>query len=63
MFDGSATSMSGDGSFVSHNGSVGGAGTIYLPSGNGGGCLQSGPFVKYVSPFVKDSMIPIDHVD
>ncbi|KAF9699242.1 hypothetical protein EKO04_002830 [Ascochyta lentis] len=44
VFDGSATSMSGDGSYVFHNGSVGGGGTIYLPSGEGGGCLQSGPF-------------------
>ncbi|KAM0811794.1 hypothetical protein AB5N19_12150 [Seiridium cardinale] len=44
VFDGSDTSMSGDGSYVSHNGSVGGAGTIYLPSGNGGGCITSGPF-------------------
>ncbi|KAI1849818.1 hypothetical protein JX265_012284 [Neoarthrinium moseri] len=44
VFDGSATSMSGDGSFVAHNGSVGGAGAIFLPSGNGGGCITSGPF-------------------
>jgi tyrosinase len=36
--------MSGDGSYVAHNGSVGGAGAIFLPSGAGGGCLQSGPF-------------------
>jgi len=36
--------MSGDGSFVFHNGSVGGAGTIFLPSGEGGGCLKDGPF-------------------
>ncbi|KAF1934232.1 Di-copper centre-containing protein [Didymella exigua CBS 183.55] len=44
VFDGSATSMSGDGSFVAHNGSVGGGGTIFLPSGEGGGCLLGGPF-------------------
>ncbi|KAJ4364847.1 hypothetical protein N0V95_000596 [Ascochyta clinopodiicola] len=44
VFDGSATSMGGDGTFVQHNGSVGGAGTIFLPSGNGGGCIKSGPF-------------------
>lgn len=36
--------MSGDGSYVSHNGSVGGGGAIFLPSGEGGGCIQSGPF-------------------
>ncbi|EFQ33949.1 hypothetical protein CGRA01v4_12430 [Colletotrichum graminicola] len=44
VFDGSETSMSGDGVFVEHNGSVGGAGAIPLPSGNGGGCIASGPF-------------------
>lgn len=48
VFDGSDTSMSGDGSFVQHNGSVGGAGAIFLPSGQGGGCITSGPFKKYV---------------
>ncbi|KAK7924516.1 hypothetical protein PG985_006570 [Apiospora marii] len=44
VFDGSETSMSGDGAFVAHNGSVGGAGAIILPSGNGGGCITDGPF-------------------
>ncbi|KAK1990894.1 Di-copper centre-containing protein [Colletotrichum falcatum] len=44
VFDGSDTSMSGDGTFVKHNGSVSGAGTISLPSGKGGGCVTSGPF-------------------
>ncbi|KAH7025103.1 uncharacterized protein B0I36DRAFT_332532 [Microdochium trichocladiopsis] len=44
VFDGSATSMSGDGAFVAHNGSVSGSGNIYIPSGNGGGCLKDGPF-------------------
>ncbi|KAK1969298.1 Di-copper centre-containing protein [Colletotrichum sublineola] len=44
VFDGSDTSMSGDGAFVKHNGSVSGAGTIFLPSGKGGGCVTSGPF-------------------
>jgi tyrosinase len=44
IFDGSDTSMGSDGSFVKHNGSVGGAGKIFLPSGEGGGCITSGPF-------------------
>ncbi|KAE8844261.1 hypothetical protein PTNB85_02526 [Pyrenophora teres f. teres] len=44
IFDGSDTSMGGDGTFVQHNGSTGGGGTIYLPSGQGGGCISSGPF-------------------
>lgn len=46
LFDGSDTSMSGDGYFVQHNGSLTGSGNIYLPSGQGGGCVMSGPFVK-----------------
>ncbi|KAK8055279.1 hypothetical protein PG993_000506 [Apiospora rasikravindrae] len=44
VFDGSDTSMSGDGAFAAHNGSVSGAGNIFLPSGKGGGCITSGPF-------------------
>ncbi|KAH7398598.1 hypothetical protein BKA66DRAFT_546137 [Pyrenochaeta sp. MPI-SDFR-AT-0127] len=44
VFDGSDTSMGGDGYFAKHNGSLGGAGAIFLPSGNGGGCIKSGPF-------------------
>lgn len=50
VFDGSDTSMGGDGEFVKHNGSVGGGGTVFLPSGEGGGCIKSGPFKKYRSP-------------
>ncbi|KAK1531793.1 hypothetical protein CPAR01_11442 [Colletotrichum paranaense] len=44
VFDGSDTSLSGDGAFLQHNGSVSGAGAIVLPSGDGGGCVTSGPF-------------------
>jgi hypothetical protein len=44
IFDGSDTSMGSDGSFAKHNGSVGGAGKIFLPSGKGGGCITNGPF-------------------
>jgi tyrosinase len=36
--------MGSDGSFVKHNGSVGGGGKIFLPSGKGGGCITNGPF-------------------
>ena len=46
LFDGSETSMGGDGAFLKHNGSVSGGGSILLPSGNGGGCIKSGPFKK-----------------
>ncbi|KAK2038065.1 Di-copper centre-containing protein [Colletotrichum somersetense] len=44
VFDGSETSLSGNGAYVQHNGSLGGAGAIFLPSGKGGGCVTSGPF-------------------
>ncbi|KAJ0122034.1 fad binding domain-containing protein [Diaporthe amygdali] len=46
LFDGSDTSMSGDGSYLAHNGSLSGANNIFLPSGNGGGCVTSGPFTN-----------------
>ncbi|KAF4473449.1 tyrosinase, partial [Fusarium agapanthi] len=45
LFHGSETSMSGDGEFFKHNGSVSGQGTVFIPSGNGGGCIKNGPFV------------------
>ena len=44
VFDGSDTSMSGDGELVQHNGSLSGADNIWMPSGKGGGCITSGPF-------------------
>ena len=43
IFDGSATSLGGDGEYVKHDGSAGGRGTIKLPSGAGGGCIKEGP--------------------
>ena len=44
VFDGSDYSMSGDGAFFQHNGSLSGTNNIFIPSGNGGGCITSGPF-------------------
>jgi len=50
IFDGSEFSMSGDGSFVQHD-PVGiptnDDPQITIPPANGGGCITSGPFVKY----------------
>ncbi|TQN63790.1 Tyrosinase-like protein orsC, partial [Colletotrichum shisoi] len=46
MFDGSDTSLSGDGTFRAHNGSVAARGGVWIPSGNGGGCVTSGPFAN-----------------
>ncbi|VUC36769.1 unnamed protein product [Clonostachys rosea] len=44
LFDGSDDSMSGDGEYVQHDGALSGLNNIYIPSGNGGGCLKDGPF-------------------
>lgn len=48
VWDGSDTSMSGDGAHVANEGQVVLAGNglpnVYLPHGNGGGCVTSGPF-------------------
>ncbi|KAK2761472.1 hypothetical protein CKAH01_16298 [Colletotrichum kahawae] len=46
MFDGSDTSMSSNGVFKYHNGSSSGltARAVYIPSGDGGGCVTRGPF-------------------
>ncbi|KAK0656242.1 hypothetical protein B0T16DRAFT_316403 [Cercophora newfieldiana] len=38
IFDGSETSMSGNGKKISHRG------TAFAPMGNGGGCVETGPF-------------------
>ncbi|KAL2837830.1 hypothetical protein BJX68DRAFT_272915 [Aspergillus pseudodeflectus] len=46
IFDGSEFSMSGDGSYVPHNGYPAGP-SIYLKPGNGGGCVTSGPFKDF----------------
>ncbi|KAJ3947877.1 uncharacterized protein N0V96_002114 [Colletotrichum fioriniae] len=48
VYDGSDTSLSGDGAYVAHNGSVSASpyGEIAIPSGNGGGCVTSGPLVN-----------------
>lgn len=54
LFDGSATSLSGDGAPVPWNASdyvvvnaAEGDAAVYMPMGTGGGCLTSGPFVNY----------------
>ncbi|GIJ92616.1 hypothetical protein Asppvi_001894 [Aspergillus pseudoviridinutans] len=51
VFDGSDTSMSGNGAYVANKGDIaltmGNYPIIYLPSGTGGGCVTSGPFVNY----------------
>ncbi|KAF7898619.1 hypothetical protein EAF00_005065 [Botryotinia globosa] len=52
IFDGSETSLSGDGAFIANSTAALVPGTnITLENGNGGGCVVSGPFVNYTTPF------------
>ncbi|KAM0720280.1 hypothetical protein Q7P37_004416 [Cladosporium fusiforme] len=47
LFDGSETSMSGNGEYAPHNGTgipTNENPTIFLPAGNGSGCVTEGPF-------------------
>ena len=54
LFDGSATSMSGNGAFVDYPGIpvVGAPAGLndLIPSAGGGGCVTTGPFKKYALP-------------
>lgn len=45
LFDGSDTSLSGNGEKIQHRASG------VAPAGNGGGCVKTGPFKEYVSSF------------
>jgi tyrosinase len=51
VFDGSDTSMSGDGAYIANKSDIqlalGNYPILYLPAGTGGGCVTSGPFVNY----------------
>ncbi|KAI9929412.1 hypothetical protein ASPWEDRAFT_51984 [Aspergillus wentii DTO 134E9] len=46
VFDGSPYSMSGNGDYIRHNDSELAPG-IYIPTGNGGGCVSTGPFKNW----------------
>ncbi|KAL4893106.1 hypothetical protein BDV59DRAFT_178463 [Aspergillus ambiguus] len=46
IFDGSPYSMSGDGIYVPHNGTEPAPGIVLKP-GNGGGCVDTGPFKNW----------------
>lgn len=45
MFKG-PNSMGGNGAYVPHNGFVAGTANVFVPPGNGGGCIKDGPFKK-----------------
>lgn len=54
MFDGSAYSMSGNGVFEAHNCSNAlPNGLNCIPPGAGGGCVETGPFKKFVAPLTR----------
>lgn len=73
VFDGSPTSLGGDGKFFYHNGSLAGVLQIPIPSGKGGGCIKEGPFAGqqvHVGPMlsvfdgfptVQDLFVPNPH--
>lgn len=60
IFDGSDTSLSGNGEYIANQSDVVLGGTLglsamYLPAGTGGGCITSGPFVN-------STYSPVDHL-
>ncbi|KAL4954711.1 hypothetical protein BDW69DRAFT_205027 [Aspergillus filifer] len=60
IFDGSEYSMSGDGSYIPHEGPEAGPG-IFLEPGNGGGCVTSGPFKDFqvnLGPLAVTLLVP-----
>ncbi|KAL2211787.1 Di-copper centre-containing protein [Sarocladium strictum] len=44
VYDGSETSMGGTGSYLEHEGSWAATGNVLFAPGQGGGCVQTGPF-------------------
>jgi len=46
IFDGSETSLGGNGEAVTHSGHAVGAAGVVVPAGTGGGCVSTGPFKK-----------------
>ncbi|KAL4780099.1 hypothetical protein BJX76DRAFT_339144 [Aspergillus varians] len=60
MLDGSEYSMSGDGSYIPHDGPEAGP-DIFLEPGHGGGCVESGPFKDFqanLGPLAVTLLIP-----
>ncbi|KAL4868007.1 hypothetical protein BDV12DRAFT_109134 [Aspergillus spectabilis] len=60
IFDGSEFSMSGDGSYIPHEGPEAGPG-IFLKPGHGGGCVTSGPFKDFevnLGPLAVTLLVP-----
>ncbi|KAF2472963.1 Di-copper centre-containing protein [Lindgomyces ingoldianus] len=44
IFDGTNTSMGGNGDYVAHGGHAAGQANVMVPAGKGGGCISTGPF-------------------
>jgi len=51
LFDGSPSSLSGDGASVTNASDIILGPNVTLPHGNGGGCVTSGPFTNMTVPF------------
>ncbi|KAF2004572.1 Di-copper centre-containing protein, partial [Amniculicola lignicola CBS 123094] len=62
IFDGTDVSMGSNGDYVKHNGSVVGTADVFVPGGNGGGCVSSGPFKNMtinVGPLAIGTDVPL----
>ncbi|KAF3769926.1 hypothetical protein M406DRAFT_36019 [Cryphonectria parasitica EP155] len=59
IFDGTATSQSGNGNYLAHNASAGlPSGLLNIPAGSGGGCIETGPYAGLVANI--SAVAPVD---
>ncbi|PSR90369.1 hypothetical protein BD289DRAFT_366202 [Coniella lustricola] len=59
IFDGTATSQSGNGNYLAHNSTPGlPSGLLNIPAGSGGGCIETGPYAGLVANI--SAVAPVD---
>jgi tyrosinase len=69
LMDGSDLSMGGNGAFFEHNGTLAAGGLVYMPSGVGGGCIESGPFANQqislgpIAPAMRGMSAPVSNTN